>query len=139
MEGLAQRTVGSKNNIIINQIPTHITEPPPINGREYFSAAADKLAEENSARIASYRSMSSLVASANDNNTGGRVGMDRAKESEVLARSDPGGYIRHSAQNSDITREERQAAISRQQVTNITKKTRESEVHRRDQQWQRAS
>jgi hypothetical protein len=33
---------------------------------------------------------------------------------------DPGGSIRHSAQNSDITREERQAAISRQ-VTNITK------------------
>jgi hypothetical protein len=32
MEGLAQRTIGSENNI--NQIPTHITEPPPINGRE---------------------------------------------------------------------------------------------------------
>jgi hypothetical protein len=48
MEGLAQRTIGSENNI--NQIPTHITEPPPINGREYFSAAADKLAKENSAR-----------------------------------------------------------------------------------------
>jgi hypothetical protein len=31
MEGLAQRTIGSENNI--NQIPTHITEPPPINGR----------------------------------------------------------------------------------------------------------
>jgi hypothetical protein len=29
MEGLAQRTFGSENNI--NQIPTHITEPPPIN------------------------------------------------------------------------------------------------------------
>jgi hypothetical protein len=42
MEGLAQRTIGSENNI--NQIPTHITEPPPIKGREYFSAAADKLA-----------------------------------------------------------------------------------------------
>jgi hypothetical protein len=34
MEGLVQRTIGSENNI--NQIPTHITEPPPINGREYF-------------------------------------------------------------------------------------------------------
>jgi hypothetical protein len=30
-------------------------------------------------------------------------------------------YSTHSAQNSDITREERQAAISRQKVTNITK------------------
>jgi hypothetical protein len=64
--------------------------------------------------------MSSLVASANDNNTGGRVGMDRAQESEVLTRRDPGGSIRNSAQNSDITREERQAAISREPVTNIT-------------------
>jgi hypothetical protein len=65
--------------------------------------------------------MSSPVASANDKNTGGRVGMNRAQESEVLTRRDPGGSIRHSAQNSDITGEERQAAISRQQVTNITK------------------
>jgi hypothetical protein len=65
--------------------------------------------------------MSSPVASANDNNTGGRVGMDRAQESEELTRREPGGSIRHSAQNSDITREERQAAISRQQATNITK------------------
>jgi hypothetical protein len=55
------------------------------------------------------------------NNTGGRVGMDRAQESKVLTRRNPGGSIRHSAQNSDITREERQAALSRQQVTNITK------------------
>jgi hypothetical protein len=47
--------------------------------------------------------------------------MSRAQESEVLTRRDPGGSIRHSAQNSDVTREERQAAISRQQVTNITK------------------
>jgi hypothetical protein len=66
MEGLAQRTIGSENNI--NQIPTYISEPPPINGREYFSAAADKLAKDNSARNASYRSMSSPVASVNDNN-----------------------------------------------------------------------
>jgi hypothetical protein len=65
--------------------------------------------------------MSSIVASANDNNTGGRVGMDRVQESEVLTRRDSGGSIRHSALNSDITREERQAAISRKQVTNITK------------------
>jgi hypothetical protein len=65
--------------------------------------------------------MSSPVASLNDNNTGGRIGMDRAQEREVLTRRDPGGSIRHSAQNSDITREQRQAAISRQQVTNITK------------------
>jgi hypothetical protein len=34
MEGLAQRTIGSENNS--NQLPTHITEPPPINGREFF-------------------------------------------------------------------------------------------------------
>jgi hypothetical protein len=65
--------------------------------------------------------MSSPVASANDNNTGGRVGFDPAQESEVLTRRDPGGSIRHSAQNSDITRKERQAALSRQQVTNIKK------------------
>jgi hypothetical protein len=65
--------------------------------------------------------MSSPVASANDNNTGGRVGIDRAQESEVWTRRDPGESIRHSAQNSDITREERQAALSRQQVTNVTK------------------
>jgi hypothetical protein len=104
MEGLAQRTIGSENNS--NQLPTRITEPPPINGREYSSAAADKLAKENSARAASYRSMSSPVASSNDNNTGGRIGMDRAQEREVLTRRDPGGSIPHSAQNSDITREE---------------------------------
>jgi hypothetical protein len=110
MDGLAQRTIGSEKNS--NQLPTHITEPPPISGRECFSAAAEKLAKENSARNASYRSMSSPVASANDNNTGGRVGMDRAQESEVLTRRDPDGSIRHSAQNSDITREERLAAIS---------------------------
>jgi hypothetical protein len=48
--------------------------------------------------------------------------MDRAQESEVLTRRDPGGSIRHTAQNSDITRKERRAALSRQQVTNITKK-----------------
>jgi hypothetical protein len=30
MEGLAQRTFGSENNS--NQLPTHITEPSPING-----------------------------------------------------------------------------------------------------------
>jgi hypothetical protein len=119
MEGLYQRTIGSENNT--NQIPIHITEPPPINGREYFFAAADKLSKENSACNASYRSMSSPVASAGDNNTGGRVDMDRAQESEVLTRREPGGSIRHSAQNSDITCEERQAALSRQQVTNITK------------------
>jgi hypothetical protein len=47
--------------------------------------------------------------------------MDRAQESEVLTRRDAGGSIRHSAQNSDITREGRQAALSRQQVTNVTK------------------
>jgi hypothetical protein len=119
MENLAQRTIGSENNI--NQKPTHITEPPPINGREYFSAAADELAKESSARNASYRSMSSPVASGNDNDTGRRVGIDRAQESEALTRRDPGRSIRHSAQNSDITRKERQAAISLQQVTNITK------------------
>jgi hypothetical protein len=39
--------------------------------------------------------MSCPVASANDNNTGGRVGIDRAQESEVLTRRDPGGSIRH--------------------------------------------
>jgi hypothetical protein len=111
IEGLAQRTIESENNV--NQIPTHITEPPPINGREYFSAAADRLAKENPARNASYRSMFSAVASANDNNMGGRVGMDRAQESEALTRCDPGGSIRHNAQNSDITREEKQAGISR--------------------------
>jgi hypothetical protein len=65
--------------------------------------------------------MSSPVASAKGNNMGGRVGMDRAQESEVLTRHDPGGSIRHSTQNSDITREEIQASLSRQQVTNITK------------------
>jgi hypothetical protein len=119
MEGLTQRTIGSENNI--NQIPTHITEPPPINRRKYFSAAADKLAKTNSACNASYRSMSSPVASANDDNTGGRIGMDRAQESEVLTRREPSGSIPHSAQNSDVTGEERQAAISRQHVTNITK------------------
>jgi hypothetical protein len=83
---MARLTFGSENNG--SQLPTHITEPPPINRREYFSAAADKLAKENSARNASYRSMSSPVASANDNNTGGRVGMHRAQESEVLTRRD---------------------------------------------------
>jgi hypothetical protein len=119
MEGLAQRTIGSENNI--NQIPTHITEPLLINGREYFSVSADKLAKETSARNASYRSMSSFLASTNDNNTGGRVEMDRAQESDALTRRDPGGSIRHSAQNSDIIRKERQAALSQQQVTNITK------------------
>jgi hypothetical protein len=41
MEGLAQRTIESENSS--NQLPTHITEPSPINGREYFSAAAHKL------------------------------------------------------------------------------------------------
>jgi hypothetical protein len=65
--------------------------------------------------------MSSPVASATNNNTGGRVSMDRAQESEVLTRRDPGGSIRHRAQNSDIAREERQTDLSRQQVTNITK------------------
>jgi hypothetical protein len=119
MEGLAQRTIGSENNS--NQLPYDITEAPPINGREYFSAATDKLAKEKSARAASYRSMTYPVASSNDINTGGRIGMDRAQEREVLPRRDPGGSIRHSNHNSDITREERQAAISRQQVTNITK------------------
>jgi hypothetical protein len=44
MEGLAQRTIRSEENR--NQLPTHITETPPINGREYFSAAANKLAKE---------------------------------------------------------------------------------------------
>jgi hypothetical protein len=108
-ESLAQRTIGSENNSV--QLSNHITEPPTIKGREYFSAAADKLAKENLARNSSCRSMSSPVASANDNNTGGRVGMDRAHESEVLTRRDPGGSIWHSAQNWDITRKERQAAI----------------------------
>jgi hypothetical protein len=89
MEGLAQRTIVSENNS--NQLPTHITEPPPIHGRQYFSAAADKLAKGNSARSASHRSMSSLIASANDNHTGGRFSMDRAQESEGLTRRDPGG------------------------------------------------
>jgi hypothetical protein len=64
--------------------------------------------------------MSSPVAYANDNNTGWRIGMDRVQEREVLTRRDPGGSIRHSAQNLDITCEERQAVISRQQVTDIT-------------------
>jgi hypothetical protein len=45
MGGLARRTIGSENNS--NQLPTHITEPPPINGRQYFSPASDKLAKEN--------------------------------------------------------------------------------------------
>jgi hypothetical protein len=51
IEGLAQRTIGSEKNS--NKLPIHIIEPPPIDGREYFSAAADKLAKENSARKAS--------------------------------------------------------------------------------------
>jgi hypothetical protein len=72
----------------------------------FFSAAAAQAREKKSARNASYRGMSSPVASANDNNTGGRVGMDRAQEREVLTRRDPGGSIRHSAQHLDITREE---------------------------------
>jgi hypothetical protein len=60
IEGLAHRPIGSESNI--NQIPTHITEPPPINGREYLSAAADKLAKESSARNVSYRSVSSKTS-----------------------------------------------------------------------------
>jgi hypothetical protein len=91
MEGLTQRTIGSENNS--NQLPTHITEPTPISGREYSAAATDKLGKENSARAASYRSISSPVASTIDNNTGGRIGMDRAQESEVLTRRDPGASI----------------------------------------------
>jgi hypothetical protein len=38
MEVSDQRAIGSENNS--NQLPTHITEPPPMNGRDYFSAAA---------------------------------------------------------------------------------------------------
>jgi hypothetical protein len=48
MEGLDQRTIGSESNG--NQLPTHITEPPSINGREYFSADADKLTKTNGSR-----------------------------------------------------------------------------------------
>jgi hypothetical protein len=61
MEGLAQRAIGSENNI--NQIPTHITEPTPINGREYFSAAADKLAKRKfgSQRIIKNHVLSSSI------------------------------------------------------------------------------
>jgi hypothetical protein len=51
--------------------------------------------------------MSSPIASENDNNTGGRIGMGRAQESEVLTRRDPSGSIRYRSQNSDITREEK--------------------------------
>jgi hypothetical protein len=43
MEGLAKLTIWSENNS--NQLATHITEPPPNYGREYFSAAAAKLAK----------------------------------------------------------------------------------------------
>jgi hypothetical protein len=72
MEGLVQQSIGGENNI--NQLPTHFTEPTRINGRDCISAAADKLAKENSARDASYRSMSSPVVFANDITTGGRIG-----------------------------------------------------------------
>jgi hypothetical protein len=84
--------------------------------------------------------MSYPVASANDINTGGHVGMERAQESKVLARRDPGGSIRHSAQNLDITRAESQATLSRQQVTNITKMfDKKMRFTGRDRHWQRAS
>jgi hypothetical protein len=65
--------------------------------------------------------MPSPVSSANENNTGERIGMDCAQEREVLTRRGLGGFFRHSAQNPDISNEERQAASSRKQVTNITK------------------
>jgi hypothetical protein len=118
VEGLAQRTIGSDSTAAISSLITSRSRPRLTD--EKFSAAADKLAKETSARAASYRSMSSPVASSNDINTCGRIGMDRAQD-EVLTRHDSDGSIRHSAQNLDLTREERQAPISRQQVTNITK------------------
>jgi translation elongation factor EF-Tu-like GTPase len=68
LEGLDQRAIGSEKNS--NQLATHITEPPPMNGRDYISAAADTLAKENAARDASCRSIYSPVASAIHDNTG---------------------------------------------------------------------
>jgi hypothetical protein len=60
MEGLALRTIESENDI--NQIPTHITEPPPTNGRKYFSAAAGKLAKTiGSQRIIQKHVLSSSI------------------------------------------------------------------------------
>jgi hypothetical protein len=61
IEDMDQRTIESENNS--NQIPTHITEPPPIYGRGYFSAAADKLAEEKmgSRRIMQKHFLSSRI------------------------------------------------------------------------------
>jgi hypothetical protein len=105
IEDMDQRTIESENNS--NQLPTHITEPPPIYGRGYFLPPLTSLLKKKWARAASCKSIFSLVASSNDINTGGRIGMDRAQESEVLMGRDPGGSIRHSAQNSDITRKER--------------------------------
>jgi hypothetical protein len=92
------------------------------------------------AHSASHRGIYSPVASAIENNTGERIGMDRVQESEVLTRCDPGGIIRHTPWNLNITRDERQAAICRQQVANISKIfDKKDEVRRRDRQWQRDS
>jgi hypothetical protein len=60
MEGLAQRAIGSENNI--NQIPTHITEPPPINGREYFQQPLTSLLKKiRSQRIIQKHVLSSSI------------------------------------------------------------------------------
>jgi hypothetical protein len=104
----------------INSLPTSRSHHR-FTDEDIFLPPLTSLLKKKWARAASCKSIFSLVASSNDINTGGRIGMDRAQESEVLMGRDPGGSIRHSAQNSDITRKERQAAISRQQVTNITK------------------
>jgi hypothetical protein len=45
MKGLAQREIGTEINS--NQLPTHFTESPSMNGRDYLSAAAEKLPKEN--------------------------------------------------------------------------------------------
>jgi hypothetical protein len=80
------------------------------------------------------------LASAYENITGELIGMDRVQESEVMTRRDPGGSIRPSAQNMETTRDERQAAISRQQVSNFTKIVRqEGDIHGEDRQWKRVS
>jgi hypothetical protein len=48
---LTQRAIGSENNS--SQLATQFTKPPPMKGQDYFSAAADKLAKESTARAAS--------------------------------------------------------------------------------------
>jgi hypothetical protein len=73
---------------------------------DIFLPPLTSLLKKKWARAASCKSIFSPVASSNDIITGGRIGMDRAQESEVLTGRDPGGSIRHSAQNSDIIRKE---------------------------------